>query len=108
MGRRGWRSRRSARWRAGSAVSPNLRPAGLRGQRRGGLLEVAPVDDSFDEEAGRFGGSECSQLGAREWPVDDAVLAAAQSQPGGAADERLDVEIRRLRFSSQLPFQQVE
>jgi len=80
----------------------------LRRQRRGGLLEVAPVDDPFDEEAGRFGGSKRCQLGGGERPVDDAMLAAAQTQPWGAADEGLDVEVRRRRFDGRLSFEQVE
>lgn len=38
----------------------------------------------------------------------DRILAAAQAQPSGATDERLDVEVRGLRFGGQLSFEQVE
>jgi hypothetical protein len=58
----------SSRW--ARAVTRCSAFAALRRQCRRGLLEVAPVDDPLDEEAGRFGGSERSQLGTGERPVD--------------------------------------
>ena len=66
-------------------------------QRAQGVGEIPPIDDPFDQIAGRLH-TERARLATRERSEDDADVANPESEPRASPSQWTDIEIRPRRY----------